>query len=245
MNTVVFDDEFVSQLPDDDVDACLQIAARFREFEASSRKKNMSPSDLYNRYLEIHGFLLSYIDARSPKVSLKAPSFQINRDVPAVREAIKTIERSAKQDAEKRDQQRTFEVARDHYPSLLPGTFAYEFLESDYNRIQELVGELRTLTTESIQIDPQHKRRMLKRIEKLQQELNKKMSNLDLFWGFLGEAGVALGKFGEDVKPLTDRICEILSIAARTEARANGLPAGKRTPLLKAVDEIAEQSNAG
>jgi len=242
MDELVFDDEFVSQLPDDDIEACLQIASRFHEFERSLKESSVNPGSAYDKYLGIQGFLLSYIEARSPKVSLKPPSFNLNRDITAVRDVISTLEQEAKREAKKRDQERTFEVARDHYPSLIPGSFAYEFLESDYNRIQELVGELRTLTTESTQIDPQHKRRLLKRIEKLQQELNKKMSNLDLFWGFLGEAGVALGKFGEDVKPLTDRICEVLSIAAKTEARANGLPSGKKTPLLKAVDDIAEQS---
>jgi uncharacterized protein YoxC len=243
MEETVFDDAFVSALADDNVEASLQVAERFRSFEKSLEAKKIQPRTAYHKYLEVYGFLLSLIEARQLRVTLKAPTYNADRDIGAIRNVIGTLDQEAKQETKRRDQRRTFEIARDHYPSLIPGMFSYEFLESDYKRLQALIDELRTLTTESSQIDPQHKGRLLKRVEKLQQELNKKMSNLDLFWGFLGEAGVALGKFGEDVKPLTDRICEILQIAARTEARANGLPAGKSTPLLKAVTEMAEPEN--
>ena len=99
---------------------------------------------------------------------------------------------------------------------------------------------MRTLLTESAVISADHKRRMLSRLEKLQQELNKKMSSVDVFWGLLGEAGMTLGKFGKDVKPLTDRVCEVLRIVTRTQARANGLPAPEDSRLLRAVNDIAE-----
>ena len=58
------------------------------------------------------------------------------------------------------------------------------------------------------------------------------MSNLDKLWGLIGEAGVVLGKFGKDAKPLADRIREIAQITWRTQARAEELPSGARLPLL-------------
>ena len=58
------------------------------------------------------------------------------------------------------------------------------------------------------------------------------MSSLDRFWGLIGEAGVALGKFGQDAKPFVDRIREIAQIIWRTQARAEELPSGTPLPLL-------------
>ena len=82
-----------------------------------------------------------------------------------------------------------------------------------------------------------HKQRLLKRIEKLQAELHKKVSDLDKFWGLVGDAGVVLGKFGKDAKPLVDRITEIAKIVWQTQARAEELPSGTDMPLLSEQDE--------
>ena len=80
--------------------------------------------------------------------------------------------------------------------------------------------------------DAKHKERLLKKLEALQQELHKKVSSLDKLWGLIGEAGVALGKFGKDAKPFVDRIREIAQITWRTQARAEELPSGTTLPLL-------------
>jgi len=58
------------------------------------------------------------------------------------------------------------------------------------------------------------------------------MSSLDKLWGLIGEAGVVLGKFGEDAKPFVDRIVEIAGITWRTQARAEELPSATPLPLL-------------
>ncbi len=138
----------------------------------------------------------------------------------------------------------TYQNSLEHYLAIIPKGFAYEFLESDYKRLQELLNDLRTLTTESEQIEENHKRRLLRKIEKLQQELNKRMSNLDVLWGLVGEAGIAIGKFGEDVKPFCDRLREIFIIVVSTQARAHGLPESV-IPLLGVLTEEPEQMGSG
>jgi hypothetical protein len=52
----------------------------------------------------------------------------------------------------------------------------------------------------------------------MQRELHKTTSDLDRFWGFIGEAGIAIGKFGNDIKPLVDRINELAKIVWKTIA---------------------------
>jgi hypothetical protein len=58
------------------------------------------------------------------------------------------------------------------------------------------------------------------------------MSSLDKFWGLIGDAGVILGKFGEDAKPFVDRFQEIAQIVWGVQARTEELQSGLRMPLL-------------
>jgi hypothetical protein len=43
-------------------------------------------------------------------------------------------------------------------------------------------------------------------------ELYRKTSDIDRFWGFLGEAGIAMRKFGDDLAPISQRVLELGSI---------------------------------
>lgn len=110
--------------------------------------------------------------------------------------------------------------------------FFYEFSDGDLEKIQELVNDLRHHITKSEDFDPKHKQRLLRRLESIQKEIHKKVSDLDRFWGLVGDAGVVLGKFGENAKPIVDRIKEIAEIVWRTQARAEELPSGSSFPLL-------------
>ena len=127
----------------------------------------------------------------------------------------------------------TVEFARNKYQQRFQVGFAYEFTDGDLKRIQTLLNELRDLVANSEDFDANHKERILKRLEKLQSELHKRVSSLDKFWGLVGDAGVALGKFGKDAKPFVDRIREITQIVWNTQTRAEELPSGIKIPLLE------------
>ena len=85
----------------------------------------------------------------------------------------------------------------------------YEFSDQDYSRVQVLINELRDEINKSSLITEDHKRRLLKRLEAMQVELHKKTSDIDRFWGFIGEAGITIRKFGEDMQPITNRVQEL------------------------------------
>ncbi|MBL4586070.1 MAG: hypothetical protein JKX84_03300 [Flavobacteriales bacterium] len=116
---------------------------------------------------------------------------------------------------------------------LFDNVFCYEFTEGDLGKIQELVNELREIISASELFTADHQQRILRRLEKLQGELHKKVSDLDRFWGLIGDAGVVIGKFGNDAKPIVDRIKEIADIVWRTQSHSEGLPSGTQIPLLK------------
>ncbi len=63
------------------------------------------------------------------------------------------------------------------------------------------------------------------------------MSDLDRFWGLVGDAGVILGKLGTDAKPFVDRVKEIADSVWRAQSRTEELPSNTPTPLGKSDDD--------
>jgi hypothetical protein len=118
------------------------------------------------------------------------------------------------------------------FKTKLGSGFTYEFTQGDIDRIQALINELREQISKSDFIEESHKSRLLKRLEHLQAEMHKRMSDLDKFWGLVGDAGVAIGKFGKDAKPIVDRIKEITDIIWRTQSKAEELPSSIENPML-------------
>ncbi len=116
--------------------------------------------------------------------------------------------------------------------AILNKGFFYEFTDGDLKRIQQIINELRSQITESTLFEDGHKQRLLRRLEAMQSEMHKKMSDVDKIWGLVGDAGVVVGKFGKDAKPFVDRIKELSKIAWRTQARAEELPSDSQNPLL-------------
>lgn len=121
--------------------------------------------------------------------------------------------------------------------SYFNNSFSIEFTDGDIDRLQQLINEMREFLASSEFIEEGHKLRLLKKLEKLQSELHKKMSSVDACWGLMGDAGAALGKFGKDVKPFTDRVREFLEIVWRSQARAEELPSSAKLPKLEDSSE--------
>ena len=111
--------------------------------------------------------------------------------------------------------------------------FFYEFTDGDLDRVQQLINELRNEITQSDLFEESHRARLLRRLESMQSEMHKKMSDVDRIWGLVGDAGIVIGKFGKDAKPFVDRIKELSQIAWRTQARAEELPSSSQNPLIE------------
>ena len=118
------------------------------------------------------------------------------------------------------------------FRASLGTAFTYEFSTGDLQKLQVLINDLRNTISSNENLAADHKARLLKRLESLQGELHKKISDLDKFWGLIGDAGVVLGKLGTDAKPIVDRIREIADIVWQTQSRAEELPSGTTLPQI-------------
>ena len=128
--------------------------------------------------------------------------------------------------------QRKLDQMKNHFSVTLNNAFGYEFTDGDLKRIQQLLNELREMVSANTELDADHKQRLLKRLEEMQREMHKKVSDLSRIYGLIGDAGVMLGKLGTNAKPLVDRMKELAGIAWTAQARAEELPSGSDHPML-------------
>lgn len=129
--------------------------------------------------------------------------------------------------------ERSIQSTEETYTPLFQKDYLFIFEDTEIDRIQELINELREEIGQSDLFEEDHRRRLLHRLEKLQGEIHKKVSDIDRIWGFIGDAGAMMKKFGEDAKPLTDRIRELVEIGWKIQSRTEKLPDDSFPPLLK------------
>ncbi|MFG0529849.1 hypothetical protein ACF8FB_05825 [Pseudomonas sp. yb_2] len=176
--------------------------------------------------MEDAGLISIFADLRDIDADLRSACIKLHQYLEAVYEEL-----------EKELADHRLKAMKSRFADLVAHGFSYEFTEGDVNRIQVLINELRTLISDNTELEDQHKRRLLKRLEKLQSEMHKKMSDLDHFYGLTVEGSVMLKKVGGNLKPIVDRISEITKITWATQSRAEDLPSGSEPPLLGHDDD--------
>ncbi len=226
----MIDISIIDSLPDDEKDALLSIINDFYEFDRSVNSESNTDDDglVYDGYVQYLGLVKAFCESRNLNYGMPTLSGNESYDVDALQKFFTQLGGSVK----KERANILLESSKSTYLHLFNNPFCYEFSDSDLDRVQVLINEIRDLISTSELFDDKHKGRLLKRLERLQSELNKKVSDLDRFWGLIGDAGVALGKFGKDVKPLVDRIKELTTITWKTQAKAEELPPNSPLPLL-------------
>lgn len=129
-------------------------------------------------------------------------------------------------------EERRVEQLKKRFRNSLSTEFKYEFSQGDLEKVQVLLNELRNEVAGSTKLEAEHKARLLRRLEALQAELHKKISDLDKFWGLVGDASIVMAKIGTNAKPIVDRVREIADIVWRTQTRAEELPSGTTLPQI-------------
>jgi Rad3-related DNA helicase len=227
---MLFHDEFFKVLPDEPHTAALAICDAADIWFRTMAQKGAQKGDEKDA-IELLA-VLNEFEIRHPlykDITLPSPELPLPNLVDAMRGVVNAIRLRASAEVQKN----SFETMKSAVAARFPKGFAIEFTEGDLNRIQQLINELREHISQSTHFVEEHRQRVLRRLERLQQELHKRMSDADRFFGLLVDAGVALGKFGKEAKPFVDHITEILKIVWRTQARAEELPSDAPFPVLE------------
>ncbi len=88
----------------------------------------------------------------------------------------------------------------------------FQITQAERDAITMLATDMRKIVSTSTQFDKPHKVRLLKRISAIEQEVHKEKGRFDVILGGISDIGETAGQFGEDVKPLVERMAEIEQI---------------------------------
>ncbi len=219
------DEDYIVNLPADPLEAMLVVSDSLRVQVAI---KDKTPAERFKLCLpyfailcELQNDLTNIIVIDQPVLGNQFESnltliHQYNQNISSqVRLELET--RSTKSDIKEID--KYTELFRMHRKT----SFSYDVEEDELKELQDRINNIRELIKLATCFDEGHRLRLLKKLEKLQLELHKKMSTLDGFWGLWADAGVALGKFGEDAEPLFNQVKDVLKLIAQIQGRSEGI----------------------
>lgn len=225
---MIFSDEFIDEFRADPVAKAIEVKSIIKRRLSEGNEWRKADLDVL---MEGYALLAEALEANLLPLSIDPPNLSgdLSHDCLALNSFINDIEETCIVEASRLK----LESLRSRFKTSLGSAFSYEFSQGDLERVQLLVNNLRAEISGLNGLESDHKQRLLRRLEKLQSELHKKMSDLDRFWGLVGDAGVVLGKLGNDAKPIVDRIREIADIVWQTQSRAEELPSGTQLPSLE------------
>ncbi|KIC33389.1 hypothetical protein [Leisingera sp. ANG-S5] len=117
----------------------------------------------------------------------------------------------------------------------------FELEQDDKSRMLSLCSEMRELNNSTPELDDKTKNRIAKRLTAIEAQVRSGLGILDVVLGGVAEVGEAAGKFGNDVKPLVDRMREVAQLARSGSNDPDALPAPEEVKKLpKPEDEDKE-----
>jgi hypothetical protein len=222
MKTAFFPARALNSLPADPTEALAALCAEFERLDGHARQLPEHHDD----YVEALSILRAFAMARDSKL---APFPDIgplrHKNIGNIATYFSELRGTVRSELSNRYAKGYFETKTDEYVALFSKVPVYEFSEPDFKRVQDLVHELRDLIRGSTLIADDHKRRLLRRLEAMHGELHKKTTDIDRFWGFIGEAGIAMRKFGEDLEPISERVLELGGIVISVIFAKEGIKA--------------------
>jgi hypothetical protein len=224
---VFFNDSFIEEAKHNPIKCTLEVCEQLLQMEASYGGWT---EDEHESLLEGYALIseMRNADLISTKFSLPNLTGRSNDDCSDIQKWLVQLQTEFRM----KTALSKMESFQDKFKIAIGNSFYYEFSQGDLDRVQSLINELRKQIGESKLAD-EHKQRLLARLEKMQAELHKKVSDLDRFWGVIGDAGVVISKLGTDAKPIVDRLRELKEIIWSTQSRAEELPSGTSPPLLE------------
>lgn len=121
--------------------------------------------------------------------------------------------------------------------ALMP---TFELDVDDKARVFDLSSKMRKIVFASAVFDDAHKRRLLDRISAIENEVKQPKGRLDVILGGVSDVGDTLKKFGQDLKPLSDRMSEIKRITQRNSDQYEQIPAPEEIEALPSPQDFED-----
>lgn len=219
MKYEVYSDKFLAELSTDPLEGVIALCERFLEIAGHNNDLEVG------HYLDALAAILAFCDSRG--IAYDPPNLPDTHEgvFRTVFGWIQSLQQSKRAELLRQDTTSGLSVRRALYAERFGGAQGYDFSPEDFAQIQKLISELRELIASSRLLDSRHRLRLLKRLEAMQVELHERNSDIDRFWGFIAEVGVAVRKFGEDLKSISDRAHELAKLVVAAIMVKEGITA--------------------
>lgn len=119
-------------------------------------------------------------------------------------------------------------------------TPTFTLADAEKERIFLLCTQMRKIVFASEVFDAPHKKRLLDRIAAIEKQVYQEKGLLDVVLGGVSDVGETVNKFGNDIKPLTDRMAEVMKIARSGSKEYEQLPEPEEIAALPKPEEDGE-----
>ncbi len=232
--------QIVDSLPEDPFEAILAIIQDFRR-EMAVVEESFTARELRDRqryeiarqvcallavFLKREGFAIIIPQLPYEKGQIGGERARAREE--AVTQVIRFINR-LEIDIQAQRQLRHSENLEEAYSTALGPALQIEFSPQDLHHLQELLASLRDLVSIAPDVPSDHRRRFLKRIDRLMVELGRETHDLSLFWGFVAEMSLVFRAPNKDAALLAPRMKTLMQIVWSAQAKMFGRPSN--TPL--------------
>ncbi len=222
MRTAFFPTRTLASLPADNTEALAALCTEFERFDGHARES----SEHHDDYVEALSILRAFAGAREAQIPpLPELGAQRHQNIASIKNYFTQLRDNVRAQLSSRHAKGYFESKTEQYLSVFAKLSVYEFSDPDFKRVQELVNELRDLFQSNSLMSDDQKRRLLRKLEGFRAELHHKTNDIERFWGFLGEASIAMRKFGQDFNPIAERVLELARITIRVIFTKEGIKA--------------------
>jgi hypothetical protein len=214
----LFPDEWLLQF-DDAYERIHAVARRYlaevKAHEALKSSHHIEAAMLGKQFIEMEGLPLM----------AGFPNFKVGSIPPQAREYIRTMHEWLRDYAAfrlERDAAERAEALDEHFAALFDASLGYELTDAQLIQLKKLVNELQEKLSAPNPLAEHRRERLLKRLEKLQLELQSKLSSLDRLYGTTMEVLVVAQNLGDKAQAVLDIAGRIFAIIWAIHSRKDG-----------------------
>lgn len=222
-----FTEERLAKIPSDPLEGLRYICLILEEFSETESDASRGHEDR-DIAVEFHSIITAFIEAHELPYTFDALPDDPNSVV------LLTCQQGAflRKELERGVTERLGRTLRARFTAHFSAVEGFTLTEGDIQEINDLVAQLRTAITASENLQPPHKQRVLRKLESLQSEIHKKVSDFDRLTGAVFEVLVVAKKVGEAGEPWVRMAKGLLEIVWRSQAQSFGLPSSAQMYLL-------------
>jgi hypothetical protein len=227
---MAIDSNFINKLPDNVLLAEQKIVDTFyKTMEVYSMAEDKVA--IYEDFIELYSFYQVYAEKHVLDVAFPRLGTNSQNNLELIISFFRNRHRIVSMKVQKYASERIIDEKKTKFKAILFGDYLYEFTSEELKTLRMLLYQLKNLLTDCPHLDSQFTQRLTRRIDNISKDLHIEMPSLDILWGLVGEAGVIVGKAGEKVAMIVNKIREVIHLIWQVQARSEKLSSDD-TPMM-------------